>query len=84
MRNWTAATFCLFLWGPMAMADEPVTDCRQMMQMIDDKLKVVRIRKADYDEIRALYDEGKAALEKGFDVDCEKPLRAAMRKLGLQ
>lgn len=62
------------------MADEPGADCASLLQRIDAKLKIVRIRKDAYDEIQALKQKAMEAM--AADGDCATPLTKALRMLG--
>jgi|JI8StandDraft_1071087.scaffolds.fasta_scaffold1737100_1 hypothetical protein len=70
----------LMMTGTPTMADEPAIDCATLLQRIDAKLKIVRIRKHAYDEIVALKDEARTAM--AANGDCTTPLRKALRMLG--
>lgn len=70
----------LLFTGTPAMSDEPGADCAALLQRIDAKLKIVRLRKDAYDEIQALKQQALNAM--AADGDCATPLTKALRMLG--
>lgn len=81
--------FLALLLGLLPMADaradgsgKTTAECRALLETLDARLKVVRLTKAAYDQIKALEAEGRAALASGGD--CGTPLTAALRKVGVR